>query len=109
MAVIYGPGSNASDVVLFPLWRISTQETDCRDAQISVFALPDVIQVMAGRLLRWPGVLICWKEVYTPKRRMSSTNTSMRSIGGQKKGSLIQRSHLEANYGSGYLYHPDFE
>jgi len=63
MAVIYGPGSNASDVVLFPLRLISTQEADCRDAQISVFNLPGVAQVIAGRLLRWPGVMLCWKEV----------------------------------------------
>jgi len=41
----------------FPLWRISTWETDCRDAQISVFDIPDVAQVIAGWLLRWPGVV----------------------------------------------------
>jgi len=48
---------------LFPLRLISTQEADCRDAQISVFNLPGVAQVIAGRLLRWPGVMLCWKEV----------------------------------------------
>jgi len=58
MAVIYGPGSNASDVVLFSslaYQHLGNGLSRCPDIG---FTLPDVAQVIAGWLLRWPGVLL---------------------------------------------------